>query len=221
MIESLRTRSLSIAIVLAALVLATLACQAPSTADLLAAPGDVLYRDDFTDPSSGWSRGATDGGSTDYAGGGYRITVTAPGYNYWATPGLSFGNVRVEADALKFGGPEINRIGLICRYRDAANFYFFIISSDGYYGIGKVKDGQTQLLGASQMQPAAAVHPGTVDNRLRADCNGSTLAFYVNDQPVGLAVDHDLAGGDVGILAGAFDEAGVDVLFDNFTVYKP
>jgi hypothetical protein len=38
---------------------------------------------------------------------------------------------------------------------------------------------------------------------------------------VATAQDTDLANGDVGVLAGAFDEAGVDVLFDHFVVIQP
>jgi hypothetical protein len=33
--------------------------------------------------------------------------------------------------------------------------------------------------------------------------------------------DADFSTGDVGILAGSFDQPGEDVYFDNFVVYKP
>jgi hypothetical protein len=33
--------------------------------------------------------------------------------------------------------------------------------------------------------------------------------------------DKDLQAGDVGLLAGAFDEPGMDVLFQNFVVIQP
>jgi hypothetical protein len=221
MIESCRTVNRSPAFVLAAFMLVTSACQAPIAADLLTQSGGVLYRDDFTDPTSGWGRNVTDNGTADYAGGGYRITIKTPGYDYWAVTGLTFTDVHIEVDALKIGGPEVNRIGLICRYRDNRNFYFLIVSSDGYYGIGKVKDGQVELLGQPQMQRTSAVHSGSASNHLRADCVADTLVLYVNDQAIGMASDMDFASGDVGILTGAFDEAGVDVLFDDFVVTKP
>jgi len=45
--------------------------------------------------------------------------------------------MRVEVDALKVGGERDNRFGIICRAADLNSFYTFIISSDGYYALGK------------------------------------------------------------------------------------
>jgi hypothetical protein len=119
------------------------------------------------------------------------------------------------------GGPQENRLGLICRRKDDANFYYFVISADGYYGIGKVEDGKWSLLSGDQMQRHDAIQPGAKINHLRADCIGNLLILYVNNQLVGSAQDVDFTSGDVGLLAGAFDVPGVDVYFDNFVVYKP
>jgi hypothetical protein len=58
-------------------------------------------------------------------------------------------------------------------------------------------------------------------NHLRADCIGDKLTFYINFTEVASAADSDLPNGDVGVLAGAFAEPGVDVLFDNFVVIQP
>jgi hypothetical protein len=71
------------------------------------------------------------------------------------------------------------------------------------------------------MQKHDAILTGTQINRVRADCIGNLLILYVNGILVGSAVDADFTSGDVGILAGTFDQPGVDVYFDNFVVYKP
>jgi len=206
----------------------TVACSSPLIADLVTQPGGVLFKDDFSDTSSGWVRSTVhpdynlrSGSVIDYAGDGYRIFANTANDFYWSNPGLSFEDVRVEVDATRVAGPEINQIGLLCRYRDENNFYFFIVSSDGYYAIGKFMDEEISLLGNAQMQRSKAVNAGDTVNHLRADCVGKTLTFYINDQPVGIVEDADLTSGDVGLLAGAFDDAGVDVRFDNFVVYKP
>jgi hypothetical protein len=70
------------------------------------------------------------------------------------------------------------------------------------------------------MQASAMVQPDTL-NHLRADCIGNTLTFYINYTEVASATDTDLPSGDVGVLAGAFSEPGVDVLFDHFMVFQP
>lgn len=182
-------------------------------------PGDVLYEEQFEDNTTGWARIANDHGIMDYDGGGYRILVREPGLNVWSTSEQNFGNVRVEADVIRLNGPDENRMGLLCRYRDG-DYYFFMITNDGYYGIGKFIGGMTLLLGQSEMQTSDAIQTGTM-NHLRADCIGDKLTFYINFTEVASATDSDFPSGDVGVLAGAFSEAGVDVLFDNFVVLQP
>ena len=182
-------------------------------------PGEILYHEEFTDNTSGWDRIATDGGIMDYDSGGYRILVRQPKLNFWATPEKNFGDVRVEADVTKLNGPDENRAGLLCRYQNG-DYYFFIISNDGFYAIGKFIGGQTLLLGQEQMQTSEFILPNSM-NHLRADCIGNTLTFYVNFGQVASIQDSDFQNGDVGVLAGSFTQPGVDVLFQNFVVIQP
>lgn len=186
-----------------------------STAD----PGEILYQEQFEDNRTGWARFSNDNGIMDYDGGGYRILVRQPKLNIWSTSEKDFKDVRVEADVIKLSGPDENRMGLICRYQ-AGNYYFFIISNDGYYAIGKFIGGLTLLLGKTEMQTSEAIQTGTM-NHLRADCIGDKLTFYINFTEVASAMDADFSSGDVGVLAGAFSDPGVDVLFDNFVVIQP
>ena len=182
-------------------------------------PGDLLYQEQFENNTTGWARIANDNGIMDYDGGGYRILVRQPKLNIWSTSEHEFGDVRVEADVIKLNGPDENRMGLLCRYQ-SGNYYFFIISNDGYYVIGKFIGGMTLLLGQSEMQASEVIQTGTM-NHLRADCIGDQLTFYINFTEVASAADTDFPRGDVGVLAGAFAEPGVDVLFDNFVVLQP
>jgi hypothetical protein len=126
----------------------------------------------------------------------------------------------MEVDAGKLGGPDENRIGLICRYT-GDDYYFFLISSDGFYGIGIYKSGQAVLLGQSEMQTNSNIKTGLAVNHLRADCAGDKFTFYVNGFQVASVQDATLKSGDVGLLAGTFVQPGVDVIFDNFVALKP
>ncbi len=155
----------------------------------------------------------------DYDGGGYRMLIRQPQLNFWSTPELNLRDARVETDVTKLGGPAENRAGVMCRYQNG-DYYFFIISNDGYYAIGKFVGGQTTLLGQNEMQASELIQADTV-NHLRADCIGDSLVFYVNYQLIAGASDTELAAGDVGLLAGSFTQPGVDVLFDNFVVIQP
>jgi len=206
------------------LALASLACQFSSPLSSPPTPeaqsGDTLFYDDFTNPASGWERFTSAEGTMDYDGSGYRFLVNALQANFWSTPGKSFGDVRMDVDVAKLSGPDENRIGLLCRFVEG-NYYFFMVSSDGYYTIGKYIGGNAIQLGQSEMQYNESIHTGLAVNHLRADCVGNNLTFYVNGNPVAQAQDADFAEGDVGLLAGTFALPGVDVIFDNFVVLQP
>src|SRR5271157_3721491 len=182
--------------------------------------GTVLFQDDFSSSASGWDRYKSAEGTMDYDGGAYRILVNALQVNFWSTPHKDFSDARIEVDAGKIAGPDENRIGLVCRYT-GNQYYFFVISSDGYYGIGIFNNGQSALLGQTEMQSSDKIKTGTVVNHLRADCNGDTLTLYANGFQLTQAHDLSLKHGDVGLLAGTFTHPGVDVIFDNFVVMKP
>ena len=198
-------------------------CSIPVQIPFSSAPvpsGSTLFQDDFSSPNSGWDRVQHDGGVMDYDGGGSRILVTAAQANLWSTPGRTFPNARIEVDAGKLGGPDANRIGLICR-SNGSSYYFFLIGSDGYYGLGIFTAGKAALLGQSSMQASASIHTGAAVNHLRLDCVGPQLTGYVNGLQVATVRDESLQDGEVGILAGTFDEVGADIVFDNFVVLQP
>jgi hypothetical protein len=182
--------------------------------------GAVLFQDDFSNPASGWDRLLVAEGVMDYDGGGYRILVNTQEMNFWATPRKDFSDARIEVDAGKLAGPDENRIGLVCRF-NGSDYYFFIMSSDGFYGIGIFSGGQAALLGQGEMLSSTSIQQGVAVNHLRADCVGDQLTFYVNGFQLAQAQDATLTTGDIGLLAGTFATPGVDVVFDNFVVFQP
>lgn len=182
--------------------------------------GSVLLRDDFSTPTSGWDRTKYAEGIMDYDGGGYRLLVNALQANFWSSPHRDFADVRIEADAGKLGGPDENRIGLICR-SDGEGYYFFIIGSDGYYGVGLFQNRKATLLGQSAMKFSGRINTGIAVNHLRLDCYGNDLSAYVNGVLLADVQDTRMTHGDVGLLAGTFDRPGVDIVFDNCVVLAP
>lgn len=181
--------------------------------------GDILFQDEFENNTTGWDRVSNENGIMDYDQGVYRILVQQPTMNFWSTPEKNFRDVRVEADVIRLNGPDENRVGLICRYQHG-DYYFFIISNDGFYAVGKFIGGNTILLGQSEMQSSDFILTNSI-NHLRADCIGNTLTFFVNFNQIASVQDTDFPSGDVGLLAGSFSESGVDVSFDHFVVMQP
>lgn len=212
------SRFSSISLVLA---LSVLACSVGAQPTLKPASGEVLFYDNFSNPTSGWDRIQDTDGATDFVNGKYRIKVNTPDTDVWANPGKKFSDVIIQVVAAKVGGTNDNDYGVICRYVDSENFYFFVISSDGYYGIGKVKGGKHFLINREEMLPSEDIIQGEGPNVIRADCVGSKLTLYVNGKLLDSQEDAEFMTGDVGLLAGTFSEAGVEVEFDDFSVKVP
>jgi len=207
------------------LVLFTLGCSLSQVSQVFGeypdSPGALLFQDGFSDPSSGWDRVEGPEGLTDYENGRYRILINATNADYWSNPGLYFEDVRIDVEAGKNAGPDDNDYGVLCRYQDAENFYFLIISSDSYYGIGIVQNGQQKLLEPPQMYHSEAILPGNAANHIEAVCEGSRLALAVNGELIAEASDSTFSNGDIGLIVGSFDEPGVDIWFDNLSVKNP
>lgn len=194
-------------------------------AEAAAGEGALLFFDDFSDPGSGWQGNGAEDAEFAYADGGYRIRVdAAPDGGAWAYSGQTFSNTRIEVLALKEAGPEdSNWFGILCRLEtieNQTNFYAFIISSDGFYGIGKQVGGAPfALLSSGAMQFSNAVIQGENVNQLAAECRGSRLALHVNGVLLAEVEDSDLNRGQAGLVVGTFEEPGAQILFDDFAVY--
>lgn len=203
---------------LAALTLVTLACALPSINLGGTTGGDAqaLFQDDFSDSSSGWA-------DVGYTNGAYVIFVEQTSYDIYDTPGLQMpADVAIEVDTEKVGGPDNNNFGAICRFQDENNYYFLQISSDGFATIGMYLDGTNTYLLENNWDSVSAVRTGDSTNHIRAVCQGNTLTLYANGTQVAQVTDSTFSsGGEVGLMAGTFDEAGTQISFDNFVVTAP
>lgn len=186
-----------------------------------ATPAAAIFRDDFSEASSGWDGYRDEEGWRDYDQNGYRIQIQSPNYYYWSNPGLFLTDVSVEVDARKLGGPDENEFGIICRYQDNENFYFFVAGNDGAFSVNKYAEGELSLVGMEAARYHESIRRGRGVNRLRFECVDDRLRAYANEVLLIEVRDGDLASGDVGLIAGTFEEPGTDVLFDDFAVRRP
>ena len=188
---------------------------------------NILFQDDFSQTTTGWDAHIGSDATTNYEDGQYLIGVEQAGVDVWAQPGLKLTNLTLEVDTTYAAGPLNNEYGVMCRYTrkgDKSDFYFFLISSDGYYAMGKVVANKRTILQPTtgDFQPSSAILPDpTAVNRLSATCNGQHLSFSVNSTLLGEFDDDELSRGDIGLMAGTYDEVGVKIHFDNLVVRKP
>jgi hypothetical protein len=181
----------------------------------------MLFEDDFSEENSGWDQYESEIGSTNYKNETYQIAVNEPITDLFANPYKSFTDIIIEVKAARQAGPISNSYGLICRYQDEENFYAALITSDGYAGIFEVENGSYKLMGHDEMIPVPAILGGTGTNLLHLECIGDSLAFAVNNSPVDAQTDKSFSKGDIGLIAGTFEEAGVQIAFDDLKVWQP
>jgi len=223
-----RARPLAV-LCLAGVLAAGCAAASPAAAPASAtATASILFQDDFSNPNSGWNKETGADETTNYDHGQYLIAVQQPSVDVWAEPGLDLTDVALQVQTQLAGGPVDNEFGVMCRYQrggDGKNsFYFFLISSDGYYALGKVSKDVRTILSPAQgsPQPSKAIQPQTeAINQLDATCQGSHMALSVNGTAVGDFNDGELTRGDIGLIAGTYDEGGVMIHFDNLVARRP
>ncbi len=183
--------------------------------------GDLLYEEDFEDPATGWTTSSDDNTSAGYSDGQYRIAIYRPDYMAWGNPesGLELASFSLEVDARQVDGPLNNNFGLVFRLKEEVEeFYWFQISGDGYYSVDLNKEDEWSSV--VPWQESSAVNQGVgATNHLRVTCSGDQCSLYVNDTHLVDMVDGVLSSGSIGLAAGAFDEPGVIVQFDNLKVY--
>jgi hypothetical protein len=180
---------------------------------------DYLFKDDFSDPDSGWDEKDNAAAMYEYSDGGYRMMVKLPGYFVWSLvpDNEDYDNVRIEVDAQKIGGPNDTEFGLVARYQNNNNFYAFMLTNDGQALIFKIEDGALEGLSSQYLEDVDGINSNDV-NAIAVVMDGKNLELYVNDKLVASATDSSMKTGQVGLLVGVYKVAGGDMLFDNMFI---
>lgn len=206
-----------------ALLLATVACQGGGV-DVCNEAG-ALFFDDFRDDTDcGWVLYNRSGAAVRREGETLRLTTSQPGQIWWTNAGRNFDDLILTADIQHIDGPSDNAYGLICRYQSSENFYVFLISSDGYYAIGKYQSGASQisyLNEGGEYTFSEAINQEQAANRVRATCIGSELTLTVNGVLLESVSDPTFVTGDIGLAVSTFEPGRLEVAFDNVRAIAP
>ncbi|MFQ5408802.1 MAG: hypothetical protein ACE5FI_10345 [Anaerolineales bacterium] len=185
--------------------------------------GTVLFQDDFSAADSGWPVQQDVEAATGYVDGEYEIAVQVPQLTVWSIFDASYDDVIVKVAARTAAGPEDNAFGVICRYQDDENFYFMLVSADGFYGIGAVVARETHFIqgAADVMDYSGDIPIGLVQNTITAACIGSELTLTINGVDLATASAPEFTSGKIGLIAKSFLEPGVEIRFDDLAVVQP
>ena len=184
---------------------------------------DVIFVDDFSTSNENWDIWEkSDESAVSFFEDGLIMIVSKPNLDIITTNNVSYPNVLIQTAARKRLGTNDNAYGIVCRYLNDRNYYGFLISSDGYYGIIKVFEGDYKLLSSENLEFDESIHQGKEENSISAKCEGNTLTLSINGIKKTSVIDEDLTTGKTGLITGSFSEADeTAVLFDNFIVMVP
>lgn len=184
--------------------------------------GWIFFSDDFSSPPNGWGTVVDTGGAILFEYEGLVLNVLSPNSLVWSVNEARYRDTRVDVDAVLLDGPVNDNFGVICRYVDHQNFYGFLVTHDGYYGIFKLVNGQMVMTSENKnLDFSEAIRQGGVVNHISAECNENILKLTVNDTLLAEVQDSSFSEGQIGLIAGAYANAGVKVLFDNLEVSQP
>jgi hypothetical protein len=191
----------------------------PPKPDISLPVGDlILASDDFSVGASGWNHGSGPGSFVGYNNGEYHVDVDTPNYVAWGLSHNMFVDTVITVQA-RIVRPVGNAdYGVICRYRDADNFYAFSLTEDRYASIWMIRDGEYSVLMDwifSQDIPQYEMATITVA------CLSNELTLGVNGVVLGRVSDFSFANGDIGLFGGAWNEPGFTVAFDNIEIRSP
>ncbi|MFN2286259.1 MAG: family 16 glycoside hydrolase [Anaerolineae bacterium] len=164
-----------------------------------------------------WQLSADAAASVAVADGVLRVHVFEVGQVAWTAASRTYSDFHLSVETTQVSGPDDNEYGVLVRMDGDQQFYVFSISGDGYARAAWYSSGTWNLLGSDWM-PSDAIHQGAATNVLELEARGTTFVFTVNGTQVLQVEDAQLAKGDIGLYAGAFNEADVVIDFDNLEV---
>lgn len=182
--------------------------------------GNIVFEDDFSNPSSGWDVIGDQVGSRDYQDGQYVIHVIESNYFVFGghRPDLRYADATLTVRAQVLQPVGDGEIVLVCRYMDNENHYLAAVTEDGYYAIlGRINGDQRSLYEYNYDPSIRLDQPVT----LSFACIGDRLSLTLNNVLLATVRNDELDSGFLGLGAGVFDTGGVIVGFDEVIVRTP
>jgi hypothetical protein len=182
-----------------------------ATATSTTSTGNVIFHDDFSSNTSGW----TNDSHCFYGSDGYHIP---DGYICYAPAG-QFGDAIVSADMKQTAGEITWFYGIVFRRVSKGNFYELNIDSNGKWLFDKVVNDQSVDL--IPFVHSNAIHTGlNATNHLEVHAVGTHFEFLINGVQVGQFDDSTYNKGLCGVEGGS-PSGNVQVVVTQFTLALP
>jgi hypothetical protein len=178
--------------------------------------------DDFRRADERWPTVENNQGSISFARRGLNFQIQSPDYALWTAgedvAALAPADALVEVDVTRNRGAVNDTYGLLVRFVDNDNFYYFGISGAGTYSFWRVVADEWSPLAEWTAVDAIDVTDDAT-NRLGVLAQGDRFLLMVNDILVADVTDATFAAGGAGLYAGTYEYGDLDVTFDNLDVW--
>jgi hypothetical protein len=194
----------------------------PASTPETVAAGNILYHDDFTNPSTGWLEAKFDNYFVGYHEPEYyHIEIDSPNSKETAfIPGKpTFEDVtievKVQTNSTRTSTNGDFAYGPVFR-RSGDQYYAFAISSVSkkWYVL---KSSPTELTTLAEGTDNT-IHGPDENDTLRVDAQGANFFFHINSHLVAQLTDPEYASGEVGFYVQTFDNTQAHIHFDDLTV---
>jgi hypothetical protein len=175
----------------------------------------TTIEDEFDESSGNWDENVQQNYSLWTEGGSFHIQVHKENFAAWSIyHDLAVSDALVITHAKRVSDVE-GAYGLIARYQDVSNFYYFIVDDAGYFTLGKRLAGE--WIDLVSWTASEVILRGAELNSLGVTLTGSELVAFINGQVVGTVSDDSFKMGSAGIFAQSAPEIGeMHAAFDVF-----
>lgn len=184
---------------------------------IMESPPDI--EDDFSEQTGLWGTHYDGTTASYYKAGRYHVSVNEADLIAWEAGDLSGEDFVLAVDMSHYDGPLDNQGGILFRYVDEDNFYYFAVSSDGYYLLDKLIDDEWEsLIGWTESDAINTGERST--NRLGLMVEDDRITLLTNDEVLAEIEDDSFDAGAIALTAGTSDEFEVDLAFDDFELWR-
>jgi hypothetical protein len=151
------------------------------------AQASVIYRDDFSNKASNWITGSNEAAASDYLNGEYWLKIKIADWQAWsiAPDGKTHTNVYIEVTAKDVSTDRGTSpaFGLICNYKDNANFVYATITKLGYYQIVQKANGGFKVLSDpnGQWSLSKEISLNAASYRIGLDCTPNAITQVIEN----------------------------------------
>ena len=183
------------------------------TPDLRPGLGEVLLRDDFTDPKA-WQAEKSPAGNIAYGTGELTLAVAAPkGALSSLRSGPELSDYYLEVTAAPSLCRGADAYGLLLRASSTPNFYRFTLTCDGQTRLERIRNGTAMVL----QDWTPRIGP-PLPSRLGVWIAGDEIRVFIDDYFQFSARDPVLTSGTLGVFARAAGDSALTVSFSDLVV---